>query len=340
MNEHLINHTEKAIKALEKLNILGENKSQTLFVLNKQKLVGTLTDGDVRRGLLRGHNLSSSVNLFMNIDFKFINQNQIDLDTISSIKKLKIKLLPILDDQNRIVELIDLSKKITKLPVSAVLMAGGLGSRLRPLTNNTPKPMLTVGDKPIIEHNIDRLIEYGIDEIYISVNYLKEQIIDYFGDGTSKGVSIKYIIEDRPMGTIGALSMIKKVSNSTILLMNSDILTDANLELMYRNFIKSRKKMMILSIPYTIDIPYAVIETIDDKVLDFKEKPSITYHTNGGMYLLNSSSISKIPKNSFYNATDLMQKFLNSDLVHYSHKGNWIDIGRPEDFKLSQELFN
>jgi NDP-sugar pyrophosphorylase family protein len=220
-------------------------------------------------------------------------------------------------------------------------MAGGLGSRLSPLTDNTPKPMLLVGDKPILEHNIDRLIKFGIKEFIISVQYLKDQIIDYFGDGSQKGITINYIIEEKPLGTIGALSLIHEVSNYTILLMNSDILTDMDFEFMYRQHLKLGKKMTVLSIPYRIDIPYAVMETDDENVLNFKEKPSLNYYTNGGVYLLDADLVSEIPKNSFYNATDLMEKLLmKKELVHYSHKGFWLDIGKPKDYKQSQDLIS
>lgn len=339
MKKYLIEFSEKAVTALKQLNSIGDSEIQTLFVTKDQKMIGTLTDGDIRRGLLNGLDTSAPIISFMNTNFKLIYSNKIDLDEITKCRLNNIKLLPILDENDRIVNLIDLTKTITKLPLTAVLMAGGLGSRLSPLTDNTPKPMLIVGEKPILEHNIDRLIKFGIQEIFISIKYLKEQIIDYFGDGRRKGISIKYIVEEEPLGTIGALSLLDKISDRTILLMNSDILTDADLELMYRNHILHKKRMTVLSIPYRIDIPYAVMETEEEKVLNFQEKPSLTYYTNGGVYLLDTDLISKIPRNSFYNATDLMEQLLtNKELGHYSHKGFWLDIGKPKDYEQSQDI--
>ena len=339
MKKYLIEFSEKAVTALKQLNSIGDSEIQTLFVTKDQKMIGTLTDGDIRRGLLNGLDTSAPIISFMNTNFKLIYSNKIDLDEITKCRLNNIKLLPILDENDRIVNLIDLTKTITKLPLTAVLMAGGLGSRLSPLTDNTPKPMLIVGEKPILEHNIDRLIKFGIQEIFISIKYLKEQIIDYFGDGRRKGISIKYIVEEEPLGTIGALSLLDKISDRTILLMNSDILTDADLELMYRNHILHKKRMTVLSIPYRIDIPYAVMETEEEKVLNFQEKPSLTYYTNGSVYLLDTDLISKIPRNSFYNATDLMEQLLtNKELGHYSHKGFWLDIGKPKDYEQSQDI--
>jgi dTDP-glucose pyrophosphorylase len=341
MKEYIIEFSAKAVTALKQINSLENSISQTLFVVKDQTMIGTLTDGDIRRGLLNGLDTSSPIMSFMNTNFKSIYQNHTDLDEITKCRENNIKLLPILDKYDRIIDLIDLTKSLTKLPITAVLMAGGLGSRLSPLTDNTPKPMLLVGDKPILEHNIDRLIKFGIKEFIISVQYLKDQIIDYFGDGSQKGITINYIIEEKPLGTIGALSLIHEVSNYTILLMNSDILTDMDFEFMYRQHLKLGKKMTVLSIPYRIDIPYAVMETDDENVLNFKEKPSLNYYTNGGVYLLDADLVSEIPKNSFYNATDLMEKLLmKKELVHYSHKGFWLDIGKPKDYKQSQDLIS
>ena len=341
MKKYLIEFSENAVTALKQLNSIGDTESQTLFVTKDQKMIGTLTDGDIRRGLLKGLDTSVPIASFMNTNFKLIYKDKFNLDEIAKYRQDNIKLVPILDENDQIVNLIDLTKTLTKLPLTAVLMAGGLGSRLSPLTDNIPKPMLLIGEKPILEHNIDRLIKFGIQEIFISVKYLKEQIIDYFGNGSQKGISIKYIVEKEPLGTIGALSLMGETSYKRILLMNSDILTDVDFELMYRNHILHQKKMTVLSIPYQIDIPYAVMETKGEKVLNFQEKPSLTYYTNGGVYLMDVDLVSKIPRNSFYNATDLMKQLLaNKELGHYSHKGYWLDIGKPKDYKQSQDLIS
>ena len=337
MKEHLIQVTETALVALERINNISSSRSLALFVLDGEECVGTLTDGDIRRGLLKGNTLQTTLDFFLNKSFQFLREDDDYFDQLSIFREKEINLVPVLDQKNQIIDVINLSKSLSKLPLSVLLMAGGFGTRLKPLTDNTPKPMLIVGGKPIIEHNIDLLIRYGIKEFYISVKYLKKQIIDYFGDGSAKGIKITYIEEDEPLGTIGALSKINAITNKTLLVMNSDLLTDLNFESFYRDFIGSKCKMLVLSIPYDVNIPYAVLESEENKVKSFIEKPTYTYYSNGGIYLLSFSVKNKIPNNTFYNATDLMEELIQENsLSHYIHKGYWLDIGKPQDFEQSQ----
>ncbi len=338
IKNHIIQKNQSARDALAILNKVEGTKSLTLFVLDQNKLVGTITDGDIRRGLLNNFEISHSIDRFMNKDFKFLTKINNQLETLKKLRKDGFKLIPIINSKNNLIEIIDLSKTVTKLPISAVLMAGGKGTRLRPLTDNIPKPMLSIGGKPLIEHNINRLKKFGINEFFISVNYLKNYIMDYFEDGSSRDISIKYLIEDKPLGTIGSLSLIDKIKNRDLLLMNADILTDLNYEVFYQNFLKSNSKMMVATIPYNVNIPYAIIKSKNDFVNDFEEKPTYTYHSNGGIYLLKKDVKNKIPKNRFYNATDLMKLLINKkQLGKFSHKGFWLDIGNPKDFYQSQE---
>ena len=337
MKEHLIQVNETALVALERINNISSSGSLALFVLNGEECIGTLTDGDIRRGLLKGNTLQTTLDSFLNKNFQFLRVEDDYFDQLSILRKKEITLIPVLDQKNKIIDVINLSTSISKLPLSVLLMAGGFGTRLKPLTNGTPKPMLVVGDKPIIEHNIDRLIKFGIKEFYISVKYLKEQIINYFGDGSAKGINITYIEEKEPLGTIGALSKINSIDNKTLLIMNSDLLTDLNFESFYKDFTRLNSKMLVLSIPYNVNIPYAVLESEDNNVKSFIEKPTYTYYSNGGIYLLSFSIKNKIPKETFYNATDLMEGLIKENaLSHYTHKGYWLDIGNPKDFEQSQ----
>ena len=337
MKEHLIQVNETALVALDRINNISSSRSLALFVLNGEECVGTLTDGDIRRGLLKGNSLQTTLDAFLNKDFQFLREEDDYFDQLTNLREKEITLVPVLDQKNKITDVINLSTSISKLPLSVLLMAGGLGTRLRPLTDDTPKPMLIVGGKPIIEHNIDRLIKFGIKEFYISVNYLKERIISYFGDGSSKGIKITYVEEDKPLGTIGALSKINAIANNTLLIMNSDLLSDLNFESFYRDYLRSKSKMLVLSIPYNVNIPYAVLESDHNRVKSFIEKPTYTYYSNGGIYLLSFSVKNKIPNNTFYNATDLMEELIQEDaLSHYTHKGYWLDIGKPKDFEQSQ----
>lgn len=326
------------LEALKKLD--QEKSNQTLFVLDEQdRLIGTVTDGDIRRGLIRGLNLNSQIEKFCFPNFSFIN-SKIDVSTIHRLKKNGIKVLPKLNSSGQIEKVYDLAQLNSILPLHAVIMAGGKGERLLPLTEKTPKPMLQLGDKPIIEHNIDKLISFGIDTITISVRYLSEQIINYFGDGSSKGISINYIEEDTPLGTIGSVAQIDEINHNTILVLNSDVFTNINLEDFYLNFEKENADMAVASIPYSVDIPYAIMELNDNTITSFKEKPKNTYYANAGIYLIKKESIKYIPKNSFFNATDLMDVIMtnNGKLIHSPITGYWIDIGKHDDYNKAKEI--
>jgi molybdopterin-guanine dinucleotide biosynthesis protein A len=311
-----LNKDAICLDALLKLD--NEKSNQTLFILNEnEKLIGTLTDGDIRRGLIKGLNLNSPIHLFCYQNFSFI-KGEIDVLNIRRLKKEGIKVLPRLNEKGQIEKVYDLSKLKSILPVHAVIMAGGRGERLRPLTDKTPKSMLSLGEKPIIEHNIDHLISYGVETITISVRYLSDQIINYFGDGNAKGISIDYIKEEMPHGTIGCLAQIRKSDLDTILVMNSDIFTNIDLEDFYLAFKDANADMAVASIPYSVDIPYAIMELNENCITSFKEKPKNTYYANAGIYLIKLQNASLIPKNSFYDATDLMDSILsnNGKLIH------------------------
>jgi NDP-sugar pyrophosphorylase family protein len=218
-------------------------------------------------------------------------------------------------------------------------MAGGKGERLLPLTKSTPKPMLKVGDKPIIEHNIDQLKAYGIQNFHISINYLGHIISDYFKDGTTKGIQIEYIKEDRPMGTLGAVSCVEKYTKEDVLIMNSDLLTNIDFADFYNEFKNQDADMAVATIPYHVDLPYAIMELDGVKVTSFKEKPRYTYFANAGIYLVKASVTELIPKDSFYDATDLMESLIQKGkkLINYPILGYWLDIGKPEDFARAQK---
>jgi dTDP-glucose pyrophosphorylase len=339
--EHIISQNDMARLALKLLDQLADSVSRTLFVVNEAgEVVGSITDGDIRRGLLNGAEISERVELFMNRNFKCLRHDNDNVDLIKSYRKADIKLIPLVDEQFRIIQIIDLRKTKTLLPVSALIMAGGRGERLKPFTDAVPKPMLKVGDKPILEHNIDRLISYGVSDIFISVKYLKDQIKEYFGDGKSKGINITYLEEDEPLGTLGAFSLIEEVAHEDILVMNSDLLTNIDFEDFY-NFYKSENADMALaSIPYVVNVPYAVLQTNNHSVSSFAEKPSYTYYSNGGIYLLRCSLKELIKKGTFFNATDLMDMLIQNNeqvLVHYPLLGYWLDIGKHQDFIKAQE---
>jgi len=336
----LIHKNKNLVEGLQRLNELRNLSRLILFVVDdKDRVVGSVTDGDIRRSIIAEQNLQKTLGEIANPDFKRLYQK----DTYQSFEKYRksdIKILPILNQEGKMVDLIDLEYTKAQLPLEAVIMAGGRGKRLSPLTDTVPKPMLRLGDKPIIEHNIDRLISFGIKKIYISVKYLGQQIVDYLGDGSQKGISIEYVWEDEPLGTAGALALINDLSTEHILLMNSDLFTNVNFESLYLKLTNERADMAVASTEYKVDIPYAVFETQEGRVTNFREKPSFIYHSNAGIYILKRSLIAKIEKGKYCDITDVMEQLVTEGgkLVYDPIIGYWIDIGKTVDYEHAQEF--
>ena len=337
-NEHLIKNTASIKSALIKLDSLA--KDAILFITDDLgRLEGSLTDGDIRRGLLNEVTIDKLVTKISQPNPKFILKSNYSLQEIVNLRNENYKVFPVLDDDGIIVNVVNFRLIKSYLPVDAIIMAGGKGSRLRPLTNDIPKPLLLVGDKNIMEHNVDRLAKFGVDDFWFSVNYLGEKIESYFGSGKQKNISINYVWEDRALGTIGAVSLIDDLRHKDILVTNSDILTNMDYEQFYLDFKKSKADLSIACIPYNVNVPYAVLEKDDDGFIkSFKEKPTYTYYSNGGIYLMKRSVLSLIPKNSFFNATDLIDILLskNKKIVSFSLDGYWLDIGKRDDYKRAQ----
>ena len=341
MNSQFIIENNKPLKvALLLLEKYPNN--QTLMVIENNKLVGVLTDGDIRRGLLKGLNQNDLVSKFMSKDFFYLQKDNFNLEQIESIKAKKIKKIPIINPDGSLFDILDLKKFKTILPIDAVIMAGGIGSRLMPLTKNTPKPMLKVGEKPILDYNIELLKSYGIKNITISVKYLKEVIIDYYKSKPNLGVNLNYITEDKPLGTIGAVKQIESFANDYILVMNSDLLTNINLEAMFNTLKSQNADMIVASTNYKVQIPYGVIESKDHKVTRIVEKPTYTYYSSAGIYILKKELIDLIPDNEFFNATDLLDKLfeLGKTVAHYPIKKYWLDIGNHVDYEKANEEVN
>jgi NDP-sugar pyrophosphorylase family protein len=275
----------------------------------------------------------------MNKSCKFLYGNELDFKSIVEYRNLGLKIIPILNEQNVIIDLLNFSKELTKLPIDAVIMAGGKGTRLLPLTQNTPKPLLKVGDKPILQHNIDRLTKFGIRNIHVTVNYLKEQIQEYISTLNHSEGSIECVVENKPLGTVGGLNLINDWNNDFILLINSDVLTNIDYEDFFLEFIKSDADMMVAAMPYPIKVPYAILETEGDEIMAFKEKPEYIHLANTGIYLFKREVLSFLPGEGFSNATDLMGTIIGNKkkLSFYPMVNYWLDIGKHDDFKKAQE---
>ncbi|RAJ85805.1 nucleotidyltransferase-like protein [Chitinophaga dinghuensis] len=335
---HLIHETATVYDALSKLNQLAPDA--ILFVTDiNDCLIGSLTDGDIRRGFIQGFAFDTPITSFVQPNPIYINQENYSIEELEEHRNRNIKIIPILNDDKQVIDVLNFRLRVSLLPVNAVIMAGGKGERLLPLTLDCPKPLLKVGQKPIIEHNVDRLANCGIEKIIISVRYLGDQIKQHFGNGVDKSITIDYVEETTPLGTFGALSLIDDFDEDHILLMNSDLLTNIDFVDFYRSYIKSGADLMIASIPYQVKVPYAVLEIENGDVISFDEKPTYNYYSNGGIYLFKKSLLTVMPQNTFYNATDFMEELIaaNKKVSHYPILGYWLDIGRPEDYEKAQE---
>jgi GTP:adenosylcobinamide-phosphate guanylyltransferase len=294
--KHLIRSGSLLKVALEMLNELAADA--ILFVVDVEfKLIGSLTDGDVRRGFLKGLAFQDVVDKFIQPNPKFLQKGNYSINQVIDFRTRNF----------RVVTILNFRMQKSYLPLDAVVMAGGRGERLKPMTDTIPKPLLTVGNKPIIEHNLDRLFKFGVDDVWITIRYLGQKIKAVIGNGENKGVRIQYIEEEVPLGTIGAVRLIVNFKHPYLLVTNSDLLTNLDYEDFFVDFINHQADLSVVTIPYTVNIPYAVLETNNGHVVSFKEKPDYTYYSNGGIYLIKREVLEFIPENSFFNATDLME---------------------------------
>lgn len=333
-NKHLIQAGNNVKQALLLLNELAQDA--ILFVVDADdKLIGSLTDGDVRRGLIKGFTIDSLIDEIIQPNPKYIRKGENNLDKIIEYRDGNFRVVPVIDENHKVVNVINFRRIRSYLPIDAVVMAGGRGQRLRPLTDNVPKPLLKVGGKAIIEYNLDRLALFGIDDFWISVKYLGDQIKNYFGDGSNKNINIEYVWENEPLGTIGAVSHITNFKHDYILVTNSDLLTNLDYEQFFIEFLKQKADFAVLTIPYQVNVPYAVLETHEGKVKSFKEKPTYTYYSNGGIYLIKKELLKFIPENKFFNATDLMEEMIKNKLkvISFPFSGYWLDVGKHEDYE-------
>ena len=339
LDKYTITENATIREALRKINeISGE--AQMLFVVDaNKKVIATLSDGDIRRGLVTGHELSESVEGIMFREFQFIEENDLKVDHIPELRRKGIQVVPILSKEGYLLRILNLNKQRSLLPIDAVIMAGGKGERLRPLTEKTPKPLLSVGDKAIIDHNVDRLIQYGVEHISVTTNYLAEQIESHYAQPRNE-VQIQCVREPKFLGTIGSVRLVKEFHNDVVLVMNSDLFTDIDFEDMYLHFIENKADMSIAAVPYTVSIPFGICDLDGRDVKGIVEKPTYNYYANAGIYMLRREVIDMIPENEFYDATDLIDALVKngSKVIRYPLKGTWIDIGSISEYEKAKDL--
>lgn len=340
MKEHLISQDISLLEALSSICALAPEPLVLFVVDNDNRMVGTLTDGDSRRALINGASLSDSVEKVMHRNFKYLKAEDItDVKELKRQKELKMKLVPVLDKDMHVVEIINLEKYKTRLPIDAVLMAGGKGERLRPLTENTPKPLLPVGGKAIIDHNIDRLISYGVKHINVTVNYLGEQLEEHFADPRGD-VQVQTVREPKFLGTIGSIKFVKEFHNDTVLVMNSDLFTNINYEDFYIHFKEHNAEMSVAAVPYTVSVPYGIFDLDGRNIKGLIEKPTYNYYANAGVYLIKREALEEIPEDVMFHSTDLIEKLISEGkkVVRFPLNGTWIDIGNPQEYQKANEL--
>lgn len=312
----------------------------TLFIIDQNgKMLGTLTDGDVRRGLIQGRQLNDSVKVIIHTSFRFISEKKRDVSLIKEYKESGIELLPYLSSEGKLEKVYALNKISSILPIDAVIMAGGKGERLRPLTLTTPKPLLKVGDKCIIDYIVDALISYGIEKISVTVNYLGEQLVDHYNEKRND-IQINCVREPNFLGTMGSVKFVDSFVNDTVLVMNSDLFTNIDYEDFYLHFLENNADMSVAAVPYSVNIPYGIFELTGREIYGIKEKPTYNYYANAGIYLIKKKLLDLIPDNVFYNATDFMDTLIakHHKVIRYPLTGYWIDIGKTEDYQKAQEL--
>lgn len=340
MKGHRVNQSITLIEALSKINSLRP-EPLVLFVLDDEdRLVGTLTDGDSRRALIAGASLHDNVEKIMHKNFNFMRVE--DIDDVKEIKRqreLKMRLVPVLDNEKHIVEIINLESHKSRLPIDAVLMAGGKGERLRPLTEKTPKPLLKVGDKCIIDHNIDRLIDYGVKHISVTVNYLKEQLEEHFAVPRGE-VQVQTVREPKFLGTIGSIRFVPEFFNDTVLVMNSDLFTNINYEDFYLHFKEHDADMSVAAVPYDVDIPLGILNLDGRNITGLSEKPHFGYYANAGIYLIKKSALDLIPEDTMFHSTDLVEALIAAGrkVIRFPLGGTWIDIGTPQEYRRANDM--
>ncbi|MDE7116879.1 MAG: nucleotidyltransferase family protein [Muribaculaceae bacterium] len=345
INRHTVSTDDSVKCALDRLDTLS-GKAMVLFATDAAgRLQGTVTGGDIRRALLRGVSLDAPVAEAMNRSFTAIESGEDPAGKVAEGKRRHLCLVPVTDG-GHITDIIDLARLKALLPIDAVLMAGGRGERLRPLTLSTPKPLLEVGGKPIIDRNIEMLEEYGVRNIFVTVNYLHDRIEEHFrireAKETDNHADVTCVLEPRRLGTLGSLALVEGLRHDNILVMNSDLLTNLDFEKMWRLHTESGAHLTMGAVPYTVSVPFAIMRTEGSKVTGLEEKPTYNYFINGGVYMMRRELLERITKGEYLDAPNFIESLIADGLKVecFPIEGRWIDIGSPDDFRAANELLS
>jgi len=335
-------------KILDAIMTINSNSKGIVLVTDTQMhLIATITDGDIRRAMLDQVRLDAPINILLERKDSELYSSPITAKVWDSYEKILqlmeeyvIRQIPILDEQDHLVDLVTIEDLLPKenLPLQAVVMAGGYGTRLLPLTEDLPKPMLPIGDRPLIELIVEQLQQSGIQRVNITTHYLSDKIKNHFGSGQDFGVEIEYVDEDKALGTAGAISLMDQ-PDDPLLVINGDILTRVDFRAMLNYHRKHKSDLTVGVRQFAFDVPYGVIECDGPFVKRLKEKPKYNFLVNAGIYLLEPSVYPYIPNDRRFDMTDLIESLLadNCAVVSFPIVEYWLDVGQPVDYKKAQE---
>jgi len=328
----------------EAIRVLDQNAKQILLVVDgENRLMGTVTDGDIRRGILKGISLDEHTSRIMGSSPTVAYVGDDRQSILAMMRKKKLHHIPVVNEQNQVAGIEFLEELIQPHLKEnwVVLMAGGLGSRLRPLTNDCPKPMLKVGNKPLLETILENFIEYGFRHFYISVNYMADMVKDYFGDGARWGVEIRYLEEDQKLGTAGALSLLPSKPQAPLLVMNGDVLTKVNFRQLL-DFHATHESMATMCVrEYDFQVPYGVVRIEKDRITGIDEKPVQRFFVNAGIYVLAPEALQAIPAGQFFDMPTLFETLIakGEETVVFPIREYWLDIGQLADYDRANGEF-
>lgn len=322
----------------EAMRIIDSTSMQIALVNDERSfLVGVITDGDIRRGLLKAISLDAPVSLIMNRKFTSLGANASREEILRQMHLKAVRQIPILDEQGRVVDLKLLMDMVQIVPRDnwVLLMGGGLGTRLRPLTDDCPKPLLKVGNKPVMETILENFIEYGFQNFYIAVNYKGRMIETSIGNGSRWGVTIRYLREEKPLGTAGALGLLTDRPTLPLIVMNADVLSKVNIQHLLDFHQKHNASASMCVWEYHFQVPYGVVQTDQHRLIGIEEKPRERFFVNAGVYVLEPMVLDIVPKNTFLDMTTLFERLIDRgyETIVFPIREYWVDIGQLDDFE-------
>ena len=346
MNQELQSHSiTRDCTVREAIDQMNQNRVGILIVVDPEGiLLGTVTDGDVRRAILRSISLSSSVEEIMCRHPLTVSPASTPSDVLQVMEEHRLHHIPVLDDDNRVVDLLHIGDFLgsPRHFSTAVIMVGGQGKRLHPITQSIPKSMVIVAERPALEHVIDQVISAGIEQVYLSVNHMADVIEDHFGDGEDVGVKIKYIREEEALGTGGSLRLLPQMPSGPFLVMNGDVLTTADLAQLFTFHNAHRSMMTIAAAEYCLKVPYGTLRLGNHHLLGLDEKPEFRFHCNAGIYAVEPEVLRFIPREGPCDMTTISDRLLENGLPVsvFPIYERWIDIGNPADLERAREVFS